>query len=99
MDEKPANPARVQRFVRAPPHHAVSSATSLALKAKPFKPRLNEQVLPLICGAITSELTRPRGGANCELRSLMRNTLSRLASNDLGVVNTADVCCGVRDAL
>ena len=32
---------------------------------------------------ITAELTRPRGSANRDLQSFLRNTLSRLASNDL----------------
>ena len=38
-----------------------SSATSLALKAKPFKPRFNEQVLPII-------LRRDNGGIQVATR-------------------------------
>jgi hypothetical protein len=44
----------------AAPTTQVSSATSLALKAKPFKPRCNEYSYLLFCGGITVELTRRR---------------------------------------
>ena len=42
----PLNPLRFNDLLSRRPTTHGSSATSLALKAKPFKPRLNEQVLP-----------------------------------------------------